>query len=68
MEAIQMYKRKSAQKRSKKVDGEKINRSWDTPSRPITPTPKHTVPSDSPVQPTQQPTKPDPNPQSSTKK
>lgn len=69
--------KKSTQQTSKKVDRQKINRSWDTPSRPITPTPANTGASDTreqpqPTQPeaqrTQPPAKPTSNPQSSTKK
>ena len=43
--------KKSTQQPSKKVDGQKINRSWDTPSRPITPTPADSVPPDTPAKP-----------------
>lgn len=74
-------KKKSTQQPSKTVDRQKINKSWDTPSRPITPTPANTGPSDTreqpqPAQPEAQPTqpeaqppaKPTSNPQSSAKK
>ena len=40
--------KKSTQQPSKKGDGQRINRSWDTPSRPITPTPAGSVPPDTP--------------------
>ena len=47
--------KKSTQQPSKKVDRQKINRSWDTPSRPITPTPAGSVPPDTPTQPAPKP-------------
>ena len=47
--------KKSTQQPSKKVDGQRINRSWDTPSRPITPTPVGSVPPDTPSQPAPKP-------------
>lgn len=48
--------KKSTQQPSKEVDGQKINRSWDTPSRPITPTPAGSVSPDTPAQPAPKPT------------
>ena len=47
-------KQQSTQQPSGKVGAEKNERLWDTPSRPITPTPD-TVPSNTPAQ---QPAKP----------
>ena len=47
--------KKSTQQPSKKGDGQRINRSWDTPSRPITPTPAGSVPPDTPSQPAPKP-------------
>lgn len=73
-------RRQSTQQPSKIIDGPKINKSWDTPSRPITPTPANTGPSDTPAQPqpaksapesakpVEEPTQPAPKPQSGTKK
>ena len=71
-------KQQSTQQPSRKVGGREEKRSWDTPSRPITPTPADTAPPNTPVQPAQQPTQPaqqpeqqrEPtaNPQSSTEK
>ena len=43
--------KKSTQQPSRKGDGQRINRSWDTPSRPITPTPSDSVPPDIPAKP-----------------
>ena len=48
-------KKKSTQQPSKKVDRQRINESWDTPSRPITPTPAGSVPPDTPTQPAPKP-------------
>ncbi len=48
--------RKSTQQSSKKVNRQRINKSWDTPSRPITPTPAGPVPPDTPSQPAPKPT------------
>ena len=75
-------KRQSTQQPSRRVSGQEEKRSWDTPSRPITPTPADTAPPNTPGQPAQQPTQPaqqpsqpsqqpaqpTPNPQSSTEK
>ena len=47
--------KKSTQQSSKKVDRQRINRSWATPSRPITPTPAGSVPPNIPSQPVPQP-------------
>ncbi len=58
--------KKSTQQSNKKVGGERINKSWLTPSRPITPTPEGSVPPDTPSQPapktTDTPSKPAPKP------
>lgn len=67
-EVTQMAKKQqSTQQPSKNVGGREEKRSWDTPSRPITPTPVKpvgTVPSDTPApaptQPTSVPTQPAP--------
>ena len=80
-EVTQMAKKQqSAQQPSRNVGGREEKRSWDTPSRPITPTPVKptgTVPSDTPapapIQPTPVPTQPAPaepvsNPKPSTEK
>lgn len=48
-------KKKSTQQSSKKVDGQRINKSWLTPSRPITPTPEGSVPPYTPTQPAPKP-------------
>ena len=64
-------KQQSTQQPSRKVGGREEKRSWDTPSRPITPTPAGTAPPNTPVQPAQQPEQqrePTTNPQSSPKK
>ncbi len=47
--------KKSTQQPSKKVDRQKINKSWDTPSRPITPTPAGSVPPDTRTPPAAKP-------------
>ena len=52
--------KKSTRQSSKKVDRQRINRSWDTPSRPITPTPAGSVPPGPPSQPADTPVKPQP--------
>ena len=71
-------KPQSTQQPSRKVGGQEEKRSWDTPSRPITPTPADTAPPNTPTQPAQQPAQPaqqpteqpaqPANPQSSTEK
>ena len=75
-------KQQSTQQSNRKVGAKKNEGSWDTPSRPITPTPADTAPPNTPGQPAQQPTQPaqqpsqpsqqpaqpTPNPQSSTEK
>ena len=72
-------KQQSTQQPNRKVGGQKEKRSWDPPSRPITPTPADTAPPNTPGQPAQQPTQPaqqpaeqpaqpTANPQSSTEK
>ena len=70
-------KQQSTQQPSRKVGGREEKRSWDTPSRPITPTPvKPTgpVPSDTPAPtqpkpaPTQSPAEPTSAPKPSPKK
>ena len=48
-------KKKLTQQPRKKNDLQKINKSWDTPSRPITPTPAGSVPPDTPAQPAPKP-------------
>ena len=60
--------KKSTQQPSKKVDGQKINRSWDTPSCPITPTPAGSVPPDTPTQPAPKPADTPAKPQPRDKK
>ena len=72
-EVTQMAKKQQpTQQTSRKVAGQEEKRSWDTPSRPITPTPAGSVPPETPAQPpaqpTQPPAQPTPDPQSSTKK
>ena len=59
-EVTQMAKnRQSTQQPSRRVSGQEGKRSWDTPSRPITPTPADTAPpNNTPGQPAQQPTQP----------
>lgn len=49
-------KQQSTQQPSRKVGGQEEKRSWDTPSRPITPTPAGSVSPDTPTQPPAQPT------------
>ena len=60
--------KKSTQQPSKKGDGQRINRSWDTPSRPITPTPAGSVPPDTPSQPAPKPADTPAKPQPRDKK
>ena len=60
--------KKSTQQPSKKGDGQRINRSWDTPSRPITPTPAGSVPPDTPTQPAPKPADTPAKPQPRDKK
>ena len=58
-------KQQPTQQRNRKVGAEKNERSWDTPSRPITPTPAGTVSPNmpgQPGQPAQQPAKPEQQP------
>ena len=60
-------KQQPTQQTSRKVAGQEEKRSWDTPSRPITPTPAGSVPPETPTQPPAQPTQPsggDPKPSS----
>ena len=75
-QATQMAKKQqSTQQPSRKVGGQEEKRSWDTPSRPITPTPADTPqppaqpvpPTQQPTQPVQPPAQPVSDPQSSTK-
>ncbi len=54
-------KQQSTQQPSSKTGTEKNERLWDTPARPITPTPAGTVPPNTPVQPAQ-PAKPEQQP------
>ncbi len=51
----------ATQQPNRKIGGQEEKRSWDTPSRPITPTPADTVPSNMPAQPVQ-PAKPEQQP------
>lgn len=76
-EVTQMAKKQqSTQQPSREVGGQKDKRTWDTPSRPITPIPADTPaqPEPKPAQPAPepakpaQPAKPVSDPQSSTKK
>ena len=72
-EVTQMAKKQqSTEQPNRKVGAEKNERLWDTPSRPITPTPANTVPSNTPAQPAkpeQQPPQPaKPEQQPSTEK
>ena len=68
-------KQQSTQQPSRKPGTEKNERLWDTPARPITPTPANT-PAQPPAQPApetvqppaQPPAQPAPKPQSSTEK
>ena len=50
---IMQLEDEATQQPDREVGAEKKERLWDTPSRPITPTPADTVPSNTPVQPTQ---------------
>ena len=52
--------KKSTQQPNKKVDRQRINKSWDTPSRPITPTPAGSVPPDKPAKSADTPAQPRP--------
>ena len=81
-EAIQVAKKQpSTQQPSRNTGGEKKERLWDTPARPITPTPAGSVPPETPTQqpaqqpapetgqqPAQQPAQPAPDPKPSTEK
>ena len=62
-------KQQSTQQPSKNTGSEKNERLWDTPARPITPTPAQPAqPPQQPAQPPQQPAQPTPDPQPSTEK
>ena len=71
-------KPQSTQQPSQRVGAEKNERLWDTPSRPITPTPdtalpsqpaaQPTPPAQPPAQPAQPTAEPASNPQSNTEK
>ena len=69
-------KQQSTRQPSRKVGVQEEKRSWDTPSRPITPTPAGTAPPNTPAQPTQsakpeqqpaQPAKPEQQPSTEKK-
>lgn len=52
--------KKPTQQPNKKVDRQRINKSWDTPSRPITPTPAGSDAPDKPAKPAKPPAQPSP--------
>ena len=63
---VRMKTEKGSSLKFKKNDKQRVNKAWDTPSRPITPTPDGAVPPDKPTQPVPKtadtPTQPAPKP------